>query len=228
MSSETLTAVLFVTVVLITVGITFWASRQNSGAADFYAGGRQFSGFQNGMAVSGDYMSAASFLGISGLISLNGYDGFLYSIGFLVAWLVALLLVAELLRNTGRFTMADVLSFRLKQRPVRMAAALATLTVCFFYLVAQMAGAGGRSETRSATAVASAAVVTARPGRRPGPHRCRAGRPPRSPRHPSPTPRRPSSGRGWPARWPARRRPRRTTWSPAWRARAAGGSNRPR
>ncbi|HET7350598.1 MAG TPA: cation acetate symporter, partial [Marmoricola sp.] len=96
MSSQTLTAVLFITVVLVTVGITFWASRQSAGAADFYAGGRQFSGFQNGMAVSGDYMSAASFLGISGLIALNGYDGFLYSIGFLVAWLVALLLVAEL------------------------------------------------------------------------------------------------------------------------------------
>ncbi len=83
------------------------------------------------------------FLGIAGAIALNGYDGFLYSIGFLVAWLVALLLVAELLRNTGRFTMADVLSFRLKQRPVRIAAAISTLAVCFFYLLAQMAGAGG-------------------------------------------------------------------------------------
>ena len=92
MSSQTLTAVLFLAVVALTVGITFWASRQGSGTTDFYAGGRNFSGFQNGMAVSGDYMSAASFLGISGLIALNGYDGFLYSIGFLVAWLVALLL----------------------------------------------------------------------------------------------------------------------------------------
>ena len=87
MSSQVLTASLFIAVVLLTVGITFWASRQNSGTTDFYAGGRNFSGFQNGMAVSGDYMSAASFLGISGLIALNGYDGFLYSIGFLVAWL---------------------------------------------------------------------------------------------------------------------------------------------
>ena len=84
-----------------------------------------------------------SFLGIAGAIALNGYDGFLYSIGFLVAWLVALLLVAELLRNAGKYTMADVLSFRLKQRPVRMAAAISTLAVCFFYLLAQMAGAGG-------------------------------------------------------------------------------------
>ena len=98
---------------------------------------------QNGTAIAGDYLSAASFLGIVGAIAINGYDGFLYSIGFLVAWLVALLLVAELLRNTGKFTMADVLSFRLKQRPVRIAAAISTLAVCFFYLLAQMAGAGG-------------------------------------------------------------------------------------
>ena len=119
MSSDTLTAILFLAVVAVTVGITFWASRQNAGTADFYAGGRQFSGFQNGMAISGDYMSAASFLGISGAIALYGYDGFLYSIGFLVAWLVALLLVAELLRNSGRYTMADQLAFRMRQTPVR-------------------------------------------------------------------------------------------------------------
>ena len=102
-----------------------------------------FTGPQNGIAISGDYLSAASFLGIAGAIAINGYDGFLYSIGFLVAWLVALLLVAELLRNTGRFTMADVLSFRLRQRPVRTAAAISTLAVSLFYLLAQMAGAGG-------------------------------------------------------------------------------------
>lgn len=142
MSSEFLTGSLFVLVVLITVGITFWASRQTSGTTDFYAGGRSFSGFQNGMAVSGDYMSAASFLGISGLIALNGYDGFLYSIGFLVAWLVALLLVAELLRNSGRYTMADQLAYRMKQGPVRTAAAISTVVVSIFYLLAQMVGAG--------------------------------------------------------------------------------------
>ncbi len=102
-----------------------------------------FSGRQNGIAISGDYLSAASFLGIAGAIALNGYDGFLYSIGFLVAWLVALLLVAELLRNTGRYTMGDVLAFRMRQRPVRAAAATSTLAVSFFYLLAQMAGAGG-------------------------------------------------------------------------------------
>ena len=142
MDSQTLTAVLFLAVVALTVGITFWASRKSSGTADFYAGGRSFSGFQNGMAVSGDYMSAASFLGISGLIALNGYDGFLYSIGFLVAWLIALLLIAELLRNSGRYTMADQLAYRMKQRPVRTAAATSTVVVSIFYLLAQMVGAG--------------------------------------------------------------------------------------
>ncbi|KGM17227.1 acetate permease [Actinotalea fermentans ATCC 43279 = JCM 9966 = DSM 3133] len=134
---------IFVAFVLVTLVIVFRASRNNKTAADYYAAGRSFTGPQNGTAIAGDYLSAASFLGIAGAIALNGYDGFLYSIGFLVAWLVALLLVAELLRNTGRFTMADVLSFRLRQRPVRMAAAISTLAVVFFYLLAQMAGAGG-------------------------------------------------------------------------------------
>jgi cation/acetate symporter len=129
--------------VAVTLFIVIRASRNNKTAADYYAAGRSFTGPQNGFAISGDYLSAASFLGICGAIAVNGYDGFLYSIGFLVAWLVALLLVAELMRNTGKFTMADVLSFRLKQRPVRMAAAITTLAVCFFYLLAQMAGAGG-------------------------------------------------------------------------------------
>ena len=142
MSASTLTTVLFLLVVAVTIGITFWASRQTSGATDFYAGGRSFSGVQNGLAISGDYMSAASFLGISGAIALSGYDGFLYSIGFLVAWLVALLLVAELLRNSGRYTMADQLAYRMRQRPVRTAAATSTVVVSIFYLLAQMVGAG--------------------------------------------------------------------------------------
>jgi cation/acetate symporter len=128
--------------VAVTMIIVLRASRNNKTAADYYAAGRSFTGSQNGKAIAGDYLSAASFLGITGAIAINGYDGFMYSIGFLVAWLVALLLVAELLRNTGKFTMADVLSFRLKQRPVRIAAAISTLAVCFFYLLAQMAGAG--------------------------------------------------------------------------------------
>ena len=142
MSTQTLTTTLFLAVVALTIGITFWASRQTQGAADYYAGGRTFTGFQNGLAISGDYMSAASFLGISGAIALNGYDGFLYSIGFLVAWLVALLLVAELLRNSGRYTMADQLAYRMRQRPVRTAAATSTVVVSIFYLLAQMVGAG--------------------------------------------------------------------------------------
>ncbi|MEO3932629.1 MULTISPECIES: cation acetate symporter [Micrococcaceae] len=133
---------IFALFVAITMVIVVKASKNNKTAADYYAAGRSFTGSQNGTAIAGDYLSAASFLGITGAIAINGYDGFMYSIGFLVAWLVALLLVAELLRNTGKFTMADVLSFRLKQRPVRIAAAISTLVVCFFYLLAQMAGAG--------------------------------------------------------------------------------------
>ena len=134
---------IFAMFVVITLFVVIRAGRKKSSAAEFFTGGREFSGPQNGIAIAGDYLSAASFLGIAGAIAVYGYDGFLYSIGFLVAWLVALLLVAELLRNTGKFTMADVLSFRLKQRPVRMAAATSTLTVSLFYLLAQMAGAGG-------------------------------------------------------------------------------------
>jgi cation/acetate symporter len=141
-TARNLTITLFLIFVAITLAITVWASRQTKTATDFYAGGRSFSGFQNGMAIGGDYMSAASFLGIAGIIALYGYDGFLYSIGFLVAWLVALLLVAELLRNSGRYTMADVLAFRMRQRPVRTAAAVSTITVSIFYLLAQMVGAG--------------------------------------------------------------------------------------
>ena len=142
-SNPVLNISIFGAFVAVTMFIVIRASRNNKTAADYYAAGRSFTGPQNGFAIAGDYLSAASFLGICGAIAINGYDGFLYSIGFLVAWLVALLLVAELMRNTGKFTMADVLSFRLKQGPVRMAAAITTLAVCFFYLLAQMAGAGG-------------------------------------------------------------------------------------
>jgi cation/acetate symporter len=142
-SNSTLNIIIFLVFVAITLVIVFRASRNTKTASDYYAAGRAFTGPQNGIAISGDYLSAASFLGIAGAIAVNGYDGFLYSIGFLVAWLVALLLVAELLRNTGKFTMGDVLAFRMKQRPVRAAAAVSTLAVSFFYLLAQMAGAGG-------------------------------------------------------------------------------------
>ncbi|WP_409489387.1 cation acetate symporter [Amycolatopsis sp. cmx-11-12] len=142
-SNPALNITIFAVFVAITLVIVFRASRNTKTASDYYAAGRAFTGPQNGIAISGDYLSAASFLGIAGAIAINGYDGFLYSIGFLVAWLVALLLVAELLRNTGKFTMGDVLAFRMRQRPVRAAAAISTLAVSFFYLLAQMAGAGG-------------------------------------------------------------------------------------
>src|SRR5689334_10587384 len=135
--------VIFALFVSITLYVVIRAGRRKATADEFFTGGRGFSGPQNGIAIAGDYLSAASFLGIAGAIAVYGYDGFLYSIGFLVAWLVALLLVAELMRNTARFTMADVLAFRMRQGPVRMAAAISTLTVSLFYLLAQMSGAGG-------------------------------------------------------------------------------------
>jgi cation/acetate symporter len=133
---------IFAIFVVITLVIVIRVSRGGRKGKDFYTGGGSFSGRQNGIAISGDYLSAASFLGIAGAVAFYGYDGLLYSIGFLVAWLVALLLVAEPLRNTGKYTMADVLSFRMQNKPVRLAAAISTLAVSFFYLLAQMAGAG--------------------------------------------------------------------------------------
>ncbi|MBQ1081173.1 cation acetate symporter [Nocardiopsis sp. B62] len=141
-ASRTITMVLFLLTIAGTLAITAWANKRTHTATDFHSGGRGFTATQNGFAIAGDYMSAASFLGIAGMIALSGYDGFLYSIGFLVAWLIALLLVAEMLRNSGRFTMGDVLSYRMQQRPVRTAAAVSTLTVSIFYLIAQMVGAG--------------------------------------------------------------------------------------
>ena len=142
-----LNIVIFVAFIVVTMTIVTRVGKKTSQAGDFYTGGASFNGTQNGLAIAGDYLSAASFLGIVGSIALNGYDGFLYSVGFFVAWVVALLLVAEPLRNTGKFTMADVLSFRLKQRPVRLAASFATLGVTLFYLIAQMAGAGALVST---------------------------------------------------------------------------------
>jgi len=134
---------IFAFFIIVTLVIAVRAAGTNRTTTDYYAGGRAFTGPQNGIAIGGDYLSAASFLGIAGLIALYGYDGFLYSIGFLVGWLLVLLLIAGPLRNTGRYTAADVLDFRLKAVPVRAAAAVSTLTVSLFYLLAQMAGAGG-------------------------------------------------------------------------------------
>lgn len=140
---QTLALLLFSGFVAVTLGITTWASRRRHGSAEeFYAGGRLFSPMENGFAIAGDYMSAASFLGISGLIALYGYDGLLYGVGFLVAWLVVLFLVAELVRNCGKFTLADVVAARMNERPVRIAAGASSVTVSVLYLVAQMVGAG--------------------------------------------------------------------------------------
>jgi cation/acetate symporter len=134
--------VIFAIVLGITLAITYWASKRAKSAVGFYAAGRQITGVQNGLAISGDYLSAASFLGIAGLIFLYGFDGFLYSIGFLVAFLTVMFLLAERMRNAGKYTMADVLAFRLNERPARTAAALGTMAVVAFYLIAQMVGAG--------------------------------------------------------------------------------------
>ncbi len=134
---------LFLIIVFLTLVITYWASKRTQTTTDFYAAGRSISGWQNGIAIAGDYMSAASFLGIAGLIALGGFDGFLYSVGWLVAYLVVLIIVAEPLRNSGRYTLADMLAYRMKARPVRSAAALSTLAISTFYMIAQLVGAGG-------------------------------------------------------------------------------------
>src|SRR5450755_3262364 len=134
--------IMFLGFIAITLGITFWASKRSSGSSAYFAAGRQIKGWQNGVAVAGDYMSAASFLGIAGLIAFFGYDGFLYSVGWLVAYLTVLLVVAEPLRNAGKYSMADVLAYRLNPRPVRAMASISTLTVSTFYMIAQMVGAG--------------------------------------------------------------------------------------
>src|ERR1700750_1389037 len=133
---------MFLFFVAITLVITYWAARRSKSAAAFFTANRQITGWQNGVAVAGDYMSAASFLGIAGLIAFFGYDGFMYSVGFLVAYLTVLLIVAEPLRNAGKYTMADLLAYRLSARPVRAMASLSTLTVSTFYMIAQMIGAG--------------------------------------------------------------------------------------
>src|SRR3954471_23419546 len=133
---------MFLLFVGMTLVITYFSARKSSGASAYFAAGRRITGWQNGLAVAGDYMSAASFLGIAGMIAISGYDGFMYSVGFLVAYLTVLFIVAEPLRNAGKYTMADVLAYRLSPRPVRAVASLSTLTVSGFYMVAQMVGAG--------------------------------------------------------------------------------------
>lgn len=134
--------VMFLVFIAITLYITWWAARRSTGSSAYFAAGRSLTAWQNGVAVAGDYMSAASFLGIAGIIAFQGYDGFMYSVGWLVAYLTVLLVVAEPLRNAGKYTMADVLAYRLSPRPVRAMGSLSTLTVSAFYMVAQMVGAG--------------------------------------------------------------------------------------
>ncbi len=133
---------MFLGFVLLTLGITYWAAKRTRSASDFYTAGGGITGLQNGLAIAGDYMSAASFLGISALVFSNGFDGLIYSVGFLVGWPIIIALMAERLRNLGRFTFADVISYRLQQTPLRVLAASGTLVVVAFYLIAQMVGAG--------------------------------------------------------------------------------------
>ncbi|EJF07358.1 SSS sodium solute transporter [Thiovulum sp. ES] len=134
--------VMFLIFVLATLGITYWASQRTKSAKDFYTAGGGITGFQNGLAIAGDYMSAASFLGISGLVYLKGYDGLIYSIGFLVGWPIILFLIAEQLRNLGKYTFADVASYRLRQAPIRTLAAFGSIATVTLYLIAQMVGSG--------------------------------------------------------------------------------------
>src|ERR1700689_2439000 len=134
--------VMFLIFVGVTLVITYWAAKRSPGASAYFAANRRITAWQNRVAVAGDYMSAASFLGIAGIIAFQGYDGFMFSVGWLVAYLTVLLVIAEPLRNAGKYTMADVLAYRLKPRPVRAAASLSTLTVSTFYMIAQMVGAG--------------------------------------------------------------------------------------
>lgn len=136
------TLFMFLAFIVVTLGITWWASRRSGSSASYFAANRRITAWQNGVAVAGDYMSAASFLGIAGLIAFFGYDGFMYSVGWLVAYLTVLLIVAEPLRNAGKYTMADVLAYRLRPRPVRAWASVSTLVVSTFYMIAQMVGAG--------------------------------------------------------------------------------------
>ncbi|WP_019120007.1 solute symporter family protein [Brevibacillus massiliensis] len=133
---------LFVIIILITLIITYWASKRNKSTSQFYVAGGSITGWQNGLAIAGDYMSAASFLGIAGAIALNGFSGFFFSIGYLVAYLVVLLLVAEPLRNLGKYTMADMIASRFNVKAIRSTAALSTITISTFYMIAQLVGAG--------------------------------------------------------------------------------------
>ncbi|MEO8450842.1 MAG: cation acetate symporter, partial [Gemmatimonadota bacterium] len=140
---NTVAIAFFFVFISITLGITYWAARRTKTTEQFYAAGRSISAGQNGLALAGDYMSAASFLGIAGLVATTGFDGLIYSTGWLVGWPVVLFLIAEPLRNLGRYTFADVVALYRQQGPIRTASAIGTLSTVIFYLTAQMVGAGG-------------------------------------------------------------------------------------
>ncbi|MCR1834785.1 sodium/solute symporter [Oceanobacillus caeni] len=139
---DPIVVILFIAIVILTLVITYFAAKNTKSTGDFYTAGGGLTGWQNGLAIAGDYLSAASFLGIAGAIALNGFDGFFYSIGFLIAYLVVLFLVAEPLRNLGKYTLADMIHSRFDSKKVRGAAALSTITIVLFYMIAQLVGAG--------------------------------------------------------------------------------------
>jgi len=141
-SDRAIAIIFFVLVIVLTLGITVWAARRNKSTSDHYVAGGKISGWQNGLAISGDYLSAASLLGVVGTIALNGFTGFYLSIGFLVTFLVLLLLVAEPMRNLGKYTFADMLASRFNTSSIRSVAALSTVAICMFYMMAQLNGAG--------------------------------------------------------------------------------------
>ena len=140
--SNPIAVLFFFAFILVTLGITYWAARKTKTTSEFYAAGRSISGFQNGLALAGDYMSAASFLGIAGLVATAGYDGLIYSVGYLVGWPIVMFLIAEPLRNLGKYTFADVVAYRLSKRPIRTMAAISSIITVLLYLIAQMVGAG--------------------------------------------------------------------------------------
>jgi cation/acetate symporter len=134
--------IFFIAFICVTLYITYWAAKRTKTTKEYYAAGRSITGFQNGVALAGDYMSAASFLGICGMTALKGYDGMIYALGWLVGWPALMFLIAEPLRNLGKYTFADVVAFRLKQKPIRVAAAVGGILVLLAYAIAQMVGAG--------------------------------------------------------------------------------------
>src|SRR5512134_3392469 len=143
----------------VTLVITYFAAKKTKSSSEFYAAGRSVSALQNGFALSGDYMSAASFLGIAGMVSLKGYDGMIYATGWLVGWPALMFLIAEPLRNLGKFTFADVVSFRLSQKPVRIAAAFGGILTVLFYTIAQMVGSGSLIQLMFGTSYEAALVI---------------------------------------------------------------------